>query len=152
MSERSRAIENEIVSALIWREGRLLMVEAQGPEDLVPSWGLPGGRVEARETLLQALVREVHEETGLAVEGAPRLAFSVRKRFEDLEWMAHTFECVASGTIAPDDPDELILSATWFAVEEAIRRLDVLPWYDSGPLRAWLEKAAPAGTLYDFTR
>lgn len=34
---------------------------------------LPGGALEARESAVQALVREVIEETGLALAGAPRL-------------------------------------------------------------------------------
>jgi 8-oxo-dGTP diphosphatase len=55
------------VSAAIVRDGRILLVRrARAPgRDL---FSLPGGVVEAGETLAQAVIREVHEETGLTVE------------------------------------------------------------------------------------
>jgi 8-oxo-dGTP diphosphatase len=55
------------VSATIYREGRVLLVRrARAPgRDL---FSLPGGVVEAGETLAEAVAREVLEETGLTVE------------------------------------------------------------------------------------
>src|ERR1043166_299381 len=55
------------VSASIYREGRILLVRrARAPgRDL---FSLPGGVVEAGETLAEAVAREVLEETGIAVE------------------------------------------------------------------------------------
>jgi 8-oxo-dGTP diphosphatase len=55
------------VSAAIIRDGKVLIVRRARP----PAKGvftLPGGVVEAGETLHAALTREVSEETGLAVE------------------------------------------------------------------------------------
>jgi ADP-ribose pyrophosphatase YjhB (NUDIX family) len=151
LTERSDTEEIVHVAALIQRGGRLLMVEAQGPDDLVRSWVLPGGRVEPGESLVEGLTREVREETGLILEGEPELAFSVRRTSEGVAWLAHTFLCAASGTITPNDPDELILSASWIAQDDAIQLLDRLPWYDPDPLRAWLDGKAAPGTLYDFS-
>ena len=55
------------VSAAIYRDGRILLVRrARDPgRDL---FSLPGGVVEAGETLAQAVAREVLEETGVTVE------------------------------------------------------------------------------------
>jgi ADP-ribose pyrophosphatase YjhB (NUDIX family) len=55
------------VSAAIYRDGRILLVRrARAPgRDL---FSLPGGVVEAGETLTEAVAREVLEETGLTVE------------------------------------------------------------------------------------
>ena len=39
----------------------------------VPGWHLPGGAVEARETVGDAVVREVREECAIAIEGRPDL-------------------------------------------------------------------------------
>src|SRR5712691_3224948 len=55
------------VSAAIVRDGHVLIVRrARAPAQGV--FTLPGGVVEAGETLLQAVVREVGEETGLTIE------------------------------------------------------------------------------------
>ena len=55
------------VSAAIVRDGKVLIVRRARP----PAGGLytlPGGGVEAGETLIEAVVREVREESALAVE------------------------------------------------------------------------------------
>ncbi|MFN0191584.1 MAG: NUDIX hydrolase [Aestuariivirga sp.] len=52
------------VSACVWREGRVLLVQRSQPP-LQGVWSLPGGHVEPGETLVEAAAREVLEETGI---------------------------------------------------------------------------------------
>ena len=52
------------VGAVVVRDGRLLLVR-RGRGAAVGKWSVPGGRVEWGETLAAAVVRELHEETGL---------------------------------------------------------------------------------------
>lgn len=60
------------VGALIWRAdtGQVLLVQ-RGREPSLGLWALPGGLVEIGETLADALMREVAEETGLRVRPGP---------------------------------------------------------------------------------
>jgi 8-oxo-dGTP diphosphatase len=57
---------------VIVAEGRALLIR-RGKEPLKGAWSVPGGTVEAGETLRQALVREVLEETGVRVRPGPVL-------------------------------------------------------------------------------
>ena len=54
------------VGAIAVADDALLMVK-RGSPPAQGRWSVPGGRVEAGETLASAVVREVAEETGLAV-------------------------------------------------------------------------------------
>ena len=55
------------VGAVVVDRGRVLLVR-RGKEPLKGHWSLPGGALELGESLEEGLVREVREETGLAVE------------------------------------------------------------------------------------
>ena len=55
------------VGAIIIERGRVVLVK-RGHPPLAGEWSIPGGALEVGETLREAVVREVLEETGMVVE------------------------------------------------------------------------------------
>lgn len=109
------------VGAVAVADGRLLMVR-RGRGVATGRWSLPGGRVEGGESLAEALVREVAEETGLAVrvEGLCGIA---ERRFDAHAFVILNYWCaVTGGTLqAGDDASE----ARW-ADAAALGALDLV--------------------------
>ena len=54
-----------VVAAAIRRDGRLLVAQRAHPPALAGLWELPGGKVEAGEGEIDALLRECQEELGV---------------------------------------------------------------------------------------
>ena len=101
-------------------------------------WSVPGGRVQAGETDHDAVVREVAEETGLAVQ-VTRLAGAVQRCAPGgAVFEIHDYVCLAiGGTLrAGDDADD----ARWCDAEVLARLpiveglVDALTEWDCLPL------------------
>ncbi|MBV8799505.1 MAG: NUDIX hydrolase [Alphaproteobacteria bacterium] len=55
------------VGAVIWRGPERVLLVRRGQPPRIGEWSIPGGRVEMGERLMEALAREVLEETGLTI-------------------------------------------------------------------------------------
>jgi ADP-ribose pyrophosphatase YjhB (NUDIX family) len=55
------------VGVVVWRGDKVLLVR-RGRPPRQGQWGLPGGRQELGETIMEAAVREAREETGLEIK------------------------------------------------------------------------------------
>jgi 8-oxo-dGTP diphosphatase len=72
--------------------GRLLLIRrAHDPE--AGRWSLPGGKVEPGETATDATVREVAEETGLAVAVGDEVGQVLRPAPDGRVFAIHDFRC-----------------------------------------------------------
>jgi ADP-ribose pyrophosphatase YjhB (NUDIX family) len=113
------------VGAVVVEDGRALLVR-RGREPRLGEWSIPGGLVELSETVRQAVVREVCEETGLTIEPLQLLGvFDRVVRDGEGRTLYHyvliDFLCrpLTGELQAADDADE----ARWFTQAE----LDPLP-------------------------
>lgn len=101
------------VGGVVIRDGAALLVR-RGKEPLHGQWSIPGGAVEAGETLTEAVVREMREETGLEVKVIELLQV-VEPIFRDStgsvlhHYVIHDFLCHAPAgePRAGGDADEL---------------------------------------------
>lgn len=105
--------------AILPRDGKLLMTFQSAPK---PEFQLPGGGIDPGEGAIQALHREVWEETGWAIGGLRRIG--AYRRFvwmPDYEIFAekicHIF--LARPTLQRGDPREPDHTAAWLEPEIA---------------------------------
>jgi 8-oxo-dGTP diphosphatase len=103
------------VGAIAIEDGKLLLVR-RGHGPAAGWWSVPGGRVEAGETLAEAVVRELAEETGL--EGVcDQLVGWVERVGEGYHFVILDFRVTLldqAEPVAGDDAAE----ATWVKLED----------------------------------
>jgi 8-oxo-dGTP diphosphatase len=107
------------VGAIAVSEERLLLIR-RGRRPAAGAWSLPGGRVEAGETLAEAVLRELAEETGL--EGVcDELVGWVERMGPDHHFVILDF---AVTVLEPRDPtpgDDAV-EAEWVRLDEVAHR------------------------------
>ncbi|MFH0962063.1 MAG: NUDIX domain-containing protein [archaeon] len=62
------------IKAFIVRRGKVLLIKRSDNRPHAPGvWDIPGGRLEAGETVIEGLNREVREEAGISVKTGPAI-------------------------------------------------------------------------------
>ena len=115
--------------------GRYLITQRRRGSHLEGLWEFPGGKVDAGESLVACLQRELQEELGANFDIGDEIA-TIDWEYPDRTVVLHFFECtLASGTIEPRESQAMLwITREQFrdyefppADRELIERLEAAP-------------------------
>lgn len=129
-----------VAGGLIEQDGHLLLVQNRRRDGSL-DWTTPGGVVDPGEELIEALQREVEEETGLSVSTWEGPLWLVEADAPDLGWTlrVEVHRAVAfAGDLAVDDPDGIVVDAAWLDLDGCHECLETAWVPAREPMLAWL--------------
>jgi len=111
-----------VVLTVVQHQGRTLLVQ-EAKERVFGTWNLPGGRVESREGLAAAALREAEEEAGVALSLRGLMLVHQGPSFSDETQSVTRFIFVGElrdpqTHTLKSQPDEHSLRAGWFTRNE----------------------------------
>ena len=83
----------EIVSCFFECDGEFLLLHRQDTKPQGNNWGVPAGKVEQEETILEAITREISEETGYKIsDDIISISNTVFVKYPEYDFIYHMFE------------------------------------------------------------
>ena len=137
------------VAGAVVAEGKVLLIR-RGRAPMLGSWTLPGGALETGDTMLEGVVREVLEETGLRVRPVELLALldrivrdesgAVEYHYVLMDWLCDLEDLSEmESQVARAGSDAL--EVAWVDAEQ----LHAMPEMDDATRRVMMDALARAG-------
>lgn len=114
MNDMNLIMPTQIADVLILRGDQLLLVQ-QKKKVAYGLWSYPGGRVEANESLEQAIIREAQEELGLElIDPKPFKIYRIETTEGSLEINSFTGDIRGDIKLKTDE----LLAYRWFTLDD----------------------------------
>ena len=97
----------DVVAAIIKKDNLYLVTQRNRDKHMGLKWEFPGGKVEANETLQEALTREIHEELNININVYEKIA---EEKYKDSEIniVLHYFLCsIKDGDISLNEHEAM---------------------------------------------
>lgn len=116
MTERYKP--NTTVACIIEAQGKYLLVE-----ELIEGetqYNQPAGHIEANESIINACIREVKEETGLSIEPQGLVGIYQFSASETLAFVRYTFYLKLDKQLASQPEDPAIQALKWLTLDDIV--------------------------------
>lgn len=143
MAERYRPYTT--VACVIEAQGRFLIVEELINGEL--KYNQPAGHIEADESLVDACIREVKEETGLSIQPQGLVGIYQYRASDTLAFVRYTFFIKLDKVLVSKPEDTAINALKWLDVDE----IDKLNSHHRSPLVLKSIKDYLTGKHYPLT-
>ena len=97
----------DVVAAIIKKDNLYFIAQRSRDKYMGLKWEFPGGKVEANETLQEALIREIHEELNININVYEKIA---EEKYKDSEIniVLHYFLCsIKDGVISLNEHEAM---------------------------------------------
>jgi 8-oxo-dGTP diphosphatase len=111
-----------VVAGLVIRDGRVLITQRTATQSLALKWEFPGGKVEAGEAPVDALIRELREEIGVTVR-VGRVWDVLFHAYPEFDLVMLVYPC----TIAAGEPRAVEVADLVWALPGELARWEILP-------------------------
>jgi len=149
-----------VVGGLIRKDSKILLVANRRRGKLHRGkrggidWTPPGGVIDEGESAIEALEREVYEETGLQASTWSELVYGVSVNFlkQDMALQVEVFEAIEwTGSLVINDPDLIVEEAEFFSEKACEVRLKNSPVWVREPVLAYLKGEIPSEKSFTYT-
>ena len=122
-TENKKEKQKNCVAVIVNNDNKILLLKRGKGAPWMPSkWSLVGGKIDKKETPLQAVEREIMEETGLKAKKFTK-SFAIERHGDSIE---HVFACRYEGEPTDIELDDENSNYGWYDVSE-MEYLDNVP-------------------------